>query len=178
MHSYFYPTNHGHDRLGSEYTLLFSYAAGVFLGSVLAVPFTDPSGRELCLSLLSSERSAGICVLWLTLPLIACILFSQLSSRLPLALLPAALGIPFGYCVFLMLRFLGAEGMKGSILLLGASAAAYPGLFWLLARCLRDESHTPVQDLVTACVMCLVPGLAVESLFAPVLREFVNAISM
>ena len=178
LHSYFYPFHRipGDDTW--ETALLCSFSFGVLLGSFLAAPFTDPGGRELALTLLSSPRSAGLCVLWLILPLGAGSLLSLLRSPLPMLALPLAMGIPFGYCVFFLLRFLGQDGFRGVLLVLGPSLAALPGLFWFLSGRLRRGPDALVQDLTLACAMCLVPGLGAESLLAPFLRQLADTISM
>lgn len=177
MHSYFYSIHSDPRGDHADTALLLSFVAGVLFGSFLAAPFSDLGGREIALALLSSPRSTGICVLWLILPLAAGVFLSLLHSRIPLLALPLLLGLPFGYCVFFLLRFLGAEGLRAALLLLGASVAAFPGLFWFLSRQLRGESDSLLQDLTLAAAMCLVPGLVAESVLSPLLREFVYTIS-
>lgn len=176
MHSYFYPFHRSPGQESWETALLCSFGFGVLLGSFLAVPFSDPGGRKLALALLSSPRSAGVRVLWLILPLLAGSLLSLPRSRL-LLVLPLALGIPMGYTVFFLFRFLKEEALRAVLLLLAPSLAALPGLFWFLARRLREGPETLAQDLVLASAMCLIPGLAAESLLAPLLAALVDTIS-
>ena len=178
MHSYFYPFHRTPDHEGWETALLCSFGFGVLLGCFLAVPFSDPGGRELALALLSSPRSAGVRVLWLILPLLAGFLLSLLRSKLPLLSLPLVLGIPMGYTVFFLLRFLGGGAFRGVLLVLAPSLAALPGLFWFLARRGREVPGTLVQDLVLASAMCLIPGLAAESALAPLLERLTDTISL
>ena len=178
LHSYFYPFHRTPGNDSWETALLCSYSFGVLLGSFLAFPFTDSGGYELALALLSSPRSAGVRVLWLILPLLAGCLFSLLRSPLPMLGLLLALGVPLGYTGFFLFRFLGEDGLRGVLLALGPSLAALPGLFWFLARRLREGTHGLVQDLILACAMCLIPALAIESVLAPLLAELQNTISM
>lgn len=178
LHSYFYPFHRTSGDDAWETALLCSFSFGVLLGSILAFPFTDSGGYELALALLSSPRSAGIRVLWLILPLFAGCLCSLLRSPWPMLALSLALGVPLGYTAFFLFRFLGGEGFRGVLLALGPSLAALPGLFWFLGRRLREGAQALAQDLVLACAMCLIPGLAVESLLAPLLTELQNTISM
>lgn len=178
LHSYFYPIHRASDHEGWETALLCSFGFGVLLGSLLAIPFSDPGGRGLALALLSSPRTAGVRVLWLILPLLAGSLLSVLRSRLPLLALPLALGIPMGYTVFFLFRFLGEAGLRGVLLLLAPNLAALPGLFWFLSRRGKEGVGTLAQDLVLASAMCLIPGLAVESLLAPVLAALADTIFM
>ena len=178
LHSYFYPIHRASGRDGWETALLCSFGFGVLLGSLLAVPFSDPGGRKMALALLLSPRSAGVRVLWLILPLLAGSLLSLLRSRLPLLALPLALGIPMGYAVFFLLRFLGEGAVRAVLLLLAPNLAALPGLFWFLSRRGREAQGFLAQDLVLASAMCLIPGLAAESLLAPRLAALVDTIFM
>lgn len=176
MHSYFYPIHSAPRNRSGDTVFLISFCFGVLFGCFLAAPFSDLVGREMALALLSSTRSAGECVLWLILPLLAGVLLSFFESRGLLLALPGLLGVPFGYCVFFLLRFLGQDGLRAAILLLGANVAALPGLFWFLSRQFWGESDSRLQDLTLAAAMCLVPGLLVESALTPMLLEFVQTI--
>lgn len=178
MHSYFYPIHEYRQDDRSDMALLISFASGVIFGCFLAAPFSNLGGREMALSLLLSPRSTGVCVLWLILPLLAGVLLSMTRTRALMLALSLLVGVPFGYCVFFLLRFLGEEGLRAALLLLGANVAVLPGFFWFLSRQLREESNSLMQDLTLAAAMCLVPGLVVESVLAPMLRELANAISM
>lgn len=171
MHSYFYPTTKKRPTDGADTALLLTFSGGVFLGCLLAAPFSDLVGRELALSLLSSARSTVTLVLWLILPLLAAALFSLLGSRRLLLAFPAVMGFPFGYTVFFLLRFLGAEGLRAALLLLGGNAVAFPGVFWFLSRRLQSENESISQDLILAAAACLSLGLAVESILVPFLGE-------
>lgn len=176
MHSFFGPLDQSQPVVEKDATLLLSFSAGVLLGCLVAAPFSDLVGREISLSLLSSSRSAGACVLWLILPLLAGALFSLSGFRPVLAGFPIVLGFPFGYTVFFLLRFLGPQGLKASLLLLGANALTLPVVFWFLARRLQAEDNSLLQDLLFALALCLSVGLLAESVLAQFLRGLACAI--
>ena len=178
LHSYFYPIHRFPGEGRRETALLCFFTSGVLLGSLLAAPFSDPGGCKLALALLSSPRSAGGCVLLLILPLLAGSLLLLLRSPLPALALLLVLGIPLGYTVFFFLRFLGERGSEAALLLLGPNLAALPGLFWFLSRGPYERTTNLLPDLTLACALCLVPGLAAESVLAPLLRQLANTITM
>lgn len=178
LHSYFYPLHRTSGPAGRDAALLCSFSFGVVLGSVLAFPFSDPGGRRLALALLSSPRSAGVCVLWSILPLLAGSLLSLLRPQLPLLVLPLAVGCPLGYTAFFLFRFLGEDGLRGALAMLGPSLAALPGLFWFLDRRLRQKTESLLSDPILAAAMCLIPALAAGALGAAQLAELRNTISM
>lgn len=174
MHSYFYLNDSERLTCRSDAALLCSFSFGVFVGAIFAAPFSDLGGRELAITLLSSPRSAGVGVLWLILPLLAGVLCSFLQSSLPLLGLSMVLGIPFGYTVFFLQRFLGEMGLRAAVLLLAPNVAAFPGLFWFFSRLLRRAWDSLLQDFILATALCLIPALAVESTLAPFFRELIN----
>lgn len=174
MHSYFYLDTSERQDCRADAALLFSFSFGVLVGAFLAAPFSDLGGREMAITLLSSPRSAGTSVLWLILPLLAGVLCAFLQSSLPLLGLSMVLGIPFGYTVFFLQRFLGEMGLRAALMLLAPNAVAFPGLFWFFSRILRKNWDSLLQDVILASALCLIPALAVESILAPFLQELTN----